>query len=272
VTGASSGIGREFARLLAARGYDLALAARREDRLEALAAELVALHRVGVSFHSVDLCLPADRARLQAEVEAGERRVDILVNCAGFGIYSPFAVSDRARELAQVQLLVEAVVDLDGRFVPAMVSRDRGVLINVASTAGFKPLPGNGTYSAAKAFVMTHTEALAEELRGSGVTATAVCPGPVPTEFFEVGQPLVVNRIPRTFWSTAERVASDGVRAADRGATAVIPGGIMPKLLYGPYRTAPRMIAVPIARYLMAGELARTEAVDADQPERVGEK
>jgi uncharacterized protein len=259
VTGASSGIGREFARALGRRGHALTLVARRLERLRALAAEISTEHGVQVDCLPADLADAAQRERVQAEVIAQGREVQLLVNCAGFGIYEPFAASLRERELAQVRLLVEAVVDLDARFLPAMVRRGRGAVVNVASTAGFQPLPGNGTYSASKAFVLAHSEALAEELRGSGVGVTAVCPGPVPTEFFEIGQPLVVHRIPRFFWCSPERVAEDGLRAAGRGAASVVPGSRLVRAFYGPYRTAPRRIARPIARRLMAGELARAE-------------
>jgi len=213
---------------------------------------------VHVDWVSADLGDPAQRERLHAEVLDRGRTVQVLVNCAGFGIYEPFVVSERARELEQVRLLVEAVVDLDARFVPAMVRRGRGAVVNVGSTAGFQALPGNGTYSASKAFVLTHTEALSEELRGTGVSATAVCPGPVPTEFFATSRPLVVHRLPSVFWCNAPRVAEDGLRAAERGAASVVPGPRLVRALYGPYRTAPRRIAAPIARWLMAGELART--------------
>ncbi|MGC1851848.1 MAG: SDR family oxidoreductase, partial [Solirubrobacterales bacterium] len=251
VTGASSGIGMEFARALAIRGHSLTLVARRLERLRALADELSRGHDVRVDYFSADLADPEERERLHAEVSARGQAVQVLVNCAGFGIYEPFAASSYERELQQVRLLVEAVVDLDARFLPAMVHRGRGAIVNVASTAGFQPLPGNGTYSASKAFVLTHSEALAEELRGSGVRVTAVCPGPVPTEFFEVGQPLVVHRIPRLFWCSPTRVAEDGLRAVEHGAPSVVPGSWFVRLFYGPYRTAPRRVAAPIARWLM---------------------
>ncbi len=269
VTGASSGIGTEFARALARRGHSLTLVARRSERLRALAEEFSGAHGVHVDWISADLGDAAQRERLDAEVLDRGRPAQLLVNCAGFGIYEPFVVSTRQRELEQVRLLVEAVVDLDARFVPAMVKRGSGTVINVASTAGFQPLPGNGTYSASKAFVLAHSEALAEELRGTGVSVTAVCPGPVPTEFFEVGQPLVVHRIPRIFWCSAAQVAEDGLLAAERGATSVVPGSLLARAFYAPYRTAPRHIAAPVARWLMAGELKRMRDFGAEsEPQR----
>jgi uncharacterized protein len=264
VTGASSGIGAALARALARRGHSLTLVARRSERLQQLAGELSRAHGVHVDWVSADLGDPAQRERLHTAVLDRGRPVEVLANCAGFGIYEPFAVSARARELEQVRLLVEAIVDLDARFVPAMVRRGRGAVLNVGSTAGFQALPGNGTYSASKAFVLTHTEALSEELRGTGVSATAVCPGPVPTDFFATSRPLVVHRLPRIFWCSAQQVAEDGLRAAERGAASVVPGPRLVRVLYGPYRTAPRLIAAPIARWLMAGELARTGDAQAE--------
>jgi short-subunit dehydrogenase len=210
VTGASSGIGSEFARGLAARGHGVTLVARRRDRLERLASELAERHSVRTEVIAADLAEPHERDRLAAEIERRGLTVEILVNNAGFGIYVPFADSDRQRELQQVRLLVEAVVDLDARYVPGMVDRGRGAVINVASTAGFQPLPGNGTYSASKAFVLCHSESLHEEVRSHGVTVTAVCPGPVETEFLEVSQPVFQRRVPRLLWAEVTQVAEAG--------------------------------------------------------------
>ena len=162
VTGASSGIGSEFARGLAARGHGVTLVARRRDRLERLAGELAERHSIRTEVIDADLAEPQERDRLAAEVERHGLTVEILVNNAGFGIYVPFAESDRQRELQQVRLLVEAVVDLDARYAPAMVDRGRSAIVNVASTVGFQPLPGNGTYAASKSFVLFHSESLHE--------------------------------------------------------------------------------------------------------------
>jgi uncharacterized protein len=257
VTGASSGIGLEFARALARRGHSLTLVARRAGRLHQAAAELSSAHGVAVDAVPADLADAGRREQLHAEVEARGRAVQVLVNCAGFGIYRPFAASPREREIAQVRLLVEATVDLNARFLPAMLEGGSGAIVNVASTAGFQPLPGNGTYAAAKAFVIAHSEALAAELRDSGVTATAVCPGPVPTEFLATGEPLIVHRIPRLFWCSPERVAADGLRAAAHGRPRVVPGSPLARLFFAPLPSAPRWAAAPVARRLMAGELAR---------------
>ena len=162
VTGASSGIGTEIARGLAARGHGLTLVARRVDRLEQLAAELSRRYGIRVEPIGVDLSDASERDRLAREVESRGLTVEIVVNNAGFGVYEPFGRSDRSREIQQVRLLVEAVVDLNARYLPGMLDRGRGAILNVASTAGFQPLPGNANYSASKSFVLFHSEALHE--------------------------------------------------------------------------------------------------------------
>lgn len=257
VTGASSGIGSEFARGLAARGHGVTLVARRRDRLERLAAELAERHAVRTEVIAADLAEPQERDRLAAEIERRALTVEVLVNNAGFGIYVPFADSDRQRELQQVRVLVEAVVDLDARYVPGMVDRGRGAVVNVASTAGFQPLPGNGTYAASKAFVLYHSESLHEEVRSHGVTVTSVCPGPVDTEFQEVSEPLFGRRVPRFLWADAKRVAEESLAAAEAGRRTIVPGGRAIRTAFAPNRVAPSAIALPIARKLMSRELDR---------------
>jgi short-subunit dehydrogenase len=257
VTGASSGIGRELARELAARGHGVTLVARRAERLDQLAAELRERHGVRAETVAADLAQEAERDRVAAEIESRGLTVEVLANNAGFGIYVPFPVSDRARELQQVRLLVEAVVDFDARYVPGMVERGRGAVINMSSTAGFQPLPGNDTYSAAKAFVLVHTEALHDELRGTGVTATAVSPGPVATEFQETSDPAFADKLPKLVWRDPERVARDALRAVERGRRSVIPGGLPIKLAFAANRLFPTAVTAPVTRFLMREELRR---------------
>ena len=257
VTGASSGIGTEFARALAARGHGVTLVARRADRLERLAGELSERHDVRAEVVTVDLTVPGERDRLAAEIEGRGLTVEILVNNAGFGVYVPFADSDRERELEQVRLLVEAVVDLNARYVPGMAERGRGAVINLSSTSAFQPLPGNANYAASKAFVLLHGEALHEEVAARGVTVTTVCPGPVPTEFMETSEPAFVKRVPKALWVEAARVAEDGLRAAEEGRRTVIPGGPLVRAAFAPNRAAPTTITLPVTRALMSGELAR---------------
>ena len=258
VTGASSGIGAALARGLAERGHGVTLVARREDRLRQVADELARAHGVRTEVVAADLAREDERDRMADAVAARELIVEVLVNCAGFGIYAPLAVSDRRRELEQVRLLVEAVVDLVARYVPAMVQRGRGAVINLASTAGFQALPGNVNYSAAKSFVLIHTEGLHEELRGTGVTATAVAPGPVRTEFQATSEALFANRLPRFVWTDPDRVARDALHAAERGKRSVVPGGVAHKVAFAPNRLIPATLTAPVTRRLMAGELDRT--------------
>jgi uncharacterized protein len=257
VTGASSGIGAELARGLAGRGHGVTLVARRADRLERLAAELRDTHGVRAEAIAADLSDAAARDRLAGEVERRGLAVEVLVNNAGFGIYKPFAASDRERELQQVRLLVEAVVDLDARYLPGMLERGRGAILNMSPAAGFQPLPGNGTYSAAKSFVLYHTETLHEELRGTGVTATAVCPGPVETGFQESSEPLFGDRMPKLVWRDAKSVAEESLHALERGKRSVVPGGLTVRAAFAPNRVAPAGLALPVARRVMSRELDR---------------
>ena len=224
ITGASSGIGAEVARVLAARGHGVSLVARREERLRGLAAELADRHGVRAEVFACDLGDAADRERLAGAVESSGLEVEILVNNAGFGHHAEF-VADPGRDLEMVRVNVEAVTDLLGRYVPAMADRGRGAVINIASTAALQPMPGSATYAASKAFVLSQSEALHQELKGSGVTVTTVCPGPVKTEFAEVaGVGELADRAPELVWSTAEQVAEDAVRGADAGRRTVTPG------------------------------------------------
>lgn len=186
VTGASAGLGRELARLFAADGQALVLVARRRERLDELAGELRALGAPAVHVVADDLADPAAPARIEAAVEGAGLALDVLVNNAGFGSNGAFAELDAARELSMVQVNVAALVDLTRRFLPGMIARGRGRVLNLGSTAGFQPGPYMATYYATKAFVNSFTEAIAYELRGTGVTATVSCPGATATEFGDV--------------------------------------------------------------------------------------
>ena len=220
VTGASSGIGAEFARQLAGRGYDLVLVARRTERLEQLAAELPG-EPVVISHDLAD-----DAASLPPELERRGIAVDLLVNNAGFGSHGRFAELDPAREAEQVRLNCEAVVVLTGALLPAMVQRGSGGVIVVASTAGMQPLPYQAVYAASKAFALNFTDALSAELRGTGVRAMSVNPGPVPTEWqavagFEGGEDKIPGKI------EAPQVVSESLAAYDAGKRSVIPGAVI---------------------------------------------
>ena len=223
VTGASSGIGTELARGLARRGHNVGLVARRRDRLEELAAELGAYVRAEVL--EADLGDASARDKLAAQVEELGMDVNVLCNNAGFGTYDDFSQLDRERELAQVRTNVEAVVDLTGRWLPGMCERGEGAVLNTASTSAFQPIPGNATYSASKAFVLSFSEAVHTEVAGSGVAVTALCPGPVKTEFQDVADAHdFAGKLPRPMWVSAEDVAEQGLKGLERGARVVTPG------------------------------------------------
>jgi uncharacterized protein len=251
VTGASSGIGEQFARQLAELGHRVALVARREDRLRALADELSGEERAVVV--AADLAVPEDRARLASTLEGLGAHVSVLVNCAGFGVYMPFAESGVEREVNQLRVLVEAVVDLMARYVPGMVERGAGAIINVSSTSAFQPLPYNAGYAAAKAHVLSLSEAVHAEVKDRGVTVTAVCPGPVPSGFQQASDAgYFAERLPKFTFVTPERVARDGLRAARRGKLSVIPGGPQVRASFAPNRRLPRWLVLPVTKRMMA--------------------
>lgn len=218
VTGASSGIGEQFARQLAARRHDLVLVARRADRLERLASELP------TEAHVVACDLATDAASLPGRVQELGVQVDLLVNNAGFGTSGPFLETDPAREAEEVRLNCEAVVTLCHAFVPGMVDRGRGGVINVASTAGMQPIPYEAVYAATKAFAISFTDALHTELRGTGVGAMSVNPGPVPTEWQEVAGYAPDRPAPAPGEISAAQVVGESLEAWDRGKRFVIPG------------------------------------------------
>ena len=222
VTGASSGIGIELARELSRRGHQVVLVARSEDKLRALADELGSAHAL-----PCDLTSRADRASLLERVTALGVTPDILVNNAGFSTLGPVHASDPTAEVNLVEVDVASVVDLCSRFLPGMVSRGRGAVLNVASTAAFQPLPGQAAYAAAKSFVLSYTQSLRGELRRTGVTATVLCPGPVDTAFaetagFSAGE--AESTLPKIMWEPASTVARAAIAGLDRGQMVVIPG------------------------------------------------
>jgi short-subunit dehydrogenase len=224
VTGASSGIGEALARRLAVDGRHLALGARRGDRLIALGDELRARHGVAVHAIPTDLTAPGAVQGLVAELARRDLTVDWLVNNAGFGTYGAFHQLDLERELAEVQLNVTAMVELTRRCLPAMVARERGAVVNLSSVGGFAPGPYMATYCATKAFVLSFSEALAQELRASGVHVLCVCPGFTRTEFQDVIQ-VDSSGLPGFVWMTAEQVADQAIAAV--GRTPVLVNGTM---------------------------------------------
>jgi hypothetical protein len=248
ITGASSGIGAAIAEELARRGHGLTLVARREDMLTELAKRLHDRHAVRVGVVACDLADPAERDRLVAKVAELDLDVEILVNNAGVGYAGDFADADRERQVQMVQVNCETVVDLSGRYLPQMKGRLQGAVINIASTAAFQPMAGSATYGASKSFVLSFSEALHQELKGSGVTVTAICPGPVRTEFTQVAEMEGAERdTPGFIWMSAEDLAEEAVKAADAGKRAVVPG----RLNYAGSilgRHVPRKFVLPLSR------------------------
>jgi uncharacterized protein len=246
VTGASAGIGTAIARELASRGHGVVLTARREDRLQSLATELTSEHGVVAETIACDLADVEARDRLAEELQERGRAVEILVNNAGFGLQADFATSPRGRMVGMVRLNVEAVVDLTARFIGPMVDRGRGAVINVASLGAFQPLPGSAVYGAGKAFVLSFSEAIRTELRGTGVSVTAVCPGPVRTEFTEVaGIGGVEDRTPGAVWTSAEDVARHAIDGAEHDRRVVVPG-VLNRATALAGQHSPRAIALPL--------------------------
>ncbi|OBK15069.1 SDR family NAD(P)-dependent oxidoreductase [Mycobacterium asiaticum] len=248
VTGASSGIGADIARELAQRGYGLTLVARREDRLRALADELAKDVRVEVI--AGDVGDAAARAALFDETGRRGLTVDILVNNAGVGTIGSVTKVDVADEVAQVRVNVEAVIDLSTRAVQQMVPRGRGAILNVGSTAGYHPFPGQAGYAATKAFVKSYTEGLRGELAGTGVTVALLVPGPVRTEFLKsagMDERTFAAAFPKFLWKPSREVARTGIEAlaGDRGTViAGIPNVVSTRL----FQFMPRRLLLPLLK------------------------
>jgi short-subunit dehydrogenase len=245
ITGASSGIGLDLAHLFAEDGHDVVLVARSEDKLRALAEELVTKH--GIAAHVV----VADLTKAEAPREVFERApaVDILVNNAGFGTSGKFAETDLRAELDMIQVNIAALTHLTKLFLPPMLQRGRGRILNVASTASFQPGPLMAVYYATKAYVLSFSDAIGEELRGTGVTVTALCPGPTATGFqktAELGTEALL-KIMRPVSSMD--VARAGYRALMRGKRVEVPG-MKNKLGVQSIRITPRALATKVVRAL----------------------
>ncbi|MCW2856254.1 MAG: ydfG 1 [Marmoricola sp.] len=223
VTGASSGIGAEFARELVRRGHQVVLVARTESKLAELAAEL----GEGAHVLAADLSDRAARAGLLGRITELGLEPDILINNAGLSTLGPVHASDPEAEMRMVEVDVMAVVDLCSRFLPGMVARGRGAVLNVASTAAFQPLPGQAGYGAGKVFVLSYTQSLSAELKGKGVHVTVLCPGPVDTGFGETAgftKEQADEALPAFMWVAADKVAITALDGLASGKLVVIPG------------------------------------------------
>lgn len=247
ITGASSGIGADLARELHGRGHHVVLVARRADRLEELSAQLGAR----TSVLPADLSRPQERAALPERVAKLGLAIDILVNNAGLGAMGAQDRTDPDIQLNLIEVNVAALVDLCIRFVGDMVRRGHGSVLNVASVGAFGPFPGGAVYGASKAFVLSYTHALRAELRGTGVSATTLCPGPVHTGFGEqAGFPdaEAEKLLPKPLWVSAREVARIGVEGMAAGKAVVIPGRLNRVAAAMSYLTPRRLLLPLLAR------------------------
>jgi len=245
VTGASSGIGEQFARQLSARGHELVLVARRSERLEQLASELPG------AAHVVTCDLATEAHDLRARVDALGLEIGLLVNNAGFGTHGPFVEQEAGREAEEVRVNCEAVVTLTHAFLPPMVERGRGGVIVVASTAGMQPIPYQAVYAATKAFALSFTDALHMELKGTGVRVMSVNPGPVPTEWQDVAGFDDVAVVPGKI--DADQVVSESLAAWDKGTRSFIPGRVI-RWFIRASSPGPRALQLRITERLYRGD------------------
>lgn len=222
ITGASSGIGLELAKLLAAAGHDLVLVARREAELQALASSLEREFGTRSRIVTTDLAEPGAATTLAKSLTDAGIELEILINNAGFGVYGSFVTTDLQTELDMIQVNSVALTELSKHVIPGMVARGRGRVLNVASTAAFQPGPLMAVYYASKAYVLSFSEALAVELEGTGVTVTAFCPGPTESGF-QAAARMGHSKLSGVLPSSA-KVAADGMRALERGTTVSIAG------------------------------------------------
>ncbi len=248
ITGASAGFGREFARQLANRAGSVVLVARRRERLEQLRNELIKSNpNLNVHIYNIDL---ADKAQVNGLIDLLARDnidIDLLINNAGLGDLGPFATSDPERIDQMIQVNMAALTLLTRKLLPPMITRKRGVILNVSSSAGFLPIPGFAVYAATKAYVTSFSEALRGELRGTGVIVTALCPGPVHTEFQEVasrpGRTVKPGPGPEFLQVAVERVVRDALAAVEADRPLIIPGFLMKTGMF-----LVRMTPMPILR------------------------
>jgi short-subunit dehydrogenase len=257
VTGASAGIGKEIARELARRGHGVTLVARRKQLLDELARELSDEYGIRAETIASDVGKQASRSRIAGRITELGLDVEILVNNAGFATGGAFHDADPVRELEQVHVLVEAVVGLTSAFLPAMVERRRGAILNVSSTAAMQPLPYAAGYSAAKAYVLTFSEAIHQEVAGRGVSVTALCPGPVETDFWDqagwqvAGGQSFEKAFPAKV--SVRDVARAGVGGLDSGRRVVVPGLPMRAAMLAT-RYVPNMVKLPVVERVMRGK------------------
>lgn len=247
ITGASEGMGREFSRLFAQNGYPLVLVARNQSRLDEIANELRISHGIDVKTLSKDLSLPQSAVEMKSELDRLGIPVEILVNNAGFGIHGLFHETDWKATGAMLELNIITMTRLTRLFLPGMLQKGSGKILNVASTAAFQPGPFMACYFASKAYVLSFTEAIAEELSGTGITVTAFCPGPTRTRFQERSGTEHIRE--NAFAMDATLAVRAAYRGLMKGKRLVIPG-FMNKLIAFLVRVSPRIFVLRVTRFL----------------------
>ncbi|MBC8030924.1 MAG: SDR family oxidoreductase [Pyrinomonadaceae bacterium] len=250
ITGASSGIGEVFARKLAARGRNVLLVARSEDKLITLCNELGRSNSIRAQYVALDLSEPDAAERLFAEAEKRSLTIDLLINNAGFGSMGDFSQLDLARELNMIDLNIKSLVELTYKFLAPMRERKQGAIINVASTAAFQPVPFMATYAATKAFVLSFSEALWEENRPFGIKVMALCPGVTETNFFEAARG---KKPPARVSQTPEEVVDTALKGLARGKSHIISGWTN-FFLTQSERLAPRSLVTRVAGRMMRSQ------------------
>jgi short-subunit dehydrogenase len=250
VTGASSGIGAEFARVLAEHNYNLVLVARRTRELEELARSLEERYRVTATVISADLSAADSPQTVYSEVRKRGIDIDVLVNNAGFNLYGPFIETDPGNEMRMIQVNLIAVVALTKLFARDMVQRGFGRILNLGSTGSFAPAPLDSLYAASKAFILSFSEAISEELKGTGVTVTVLCRGPTKTEFAARAGMSDTKIFSGRLMST-QQVVSIGYRAMIRGRTTIV-AGLANQLQVWSMRFAPRALVARIGKSLLS--------------------
>jgi len=250
ITGASSGIGEVFARKLAARGRNVLLVARSEEKLVTLCNELGRSNRIRAQYVALDLSTPESAGQLFDEAGKRGLTVEMLINNAGFGSMGEFSNLDLARELNMIDLNIKSLVELTHRFLQPMIERRQGAIINVASTAAFQPVPFMATYAATKAFVLSFSEALWEENRAHGIKVLALCPGVTDTNFFEAARG---HKPPARVSQTPEEVVDTALRGLAQGKSHVISGWTN-FLMTQSERLAPRSLITRVAGRMMRAQ------------------
>lgn len=243
ITGASSGIGEEFARQLASKNTNLILVARSQDKLEELATKLQQQYSINAEIIVRDLTEPAAGKTVFDLVQQKGLTVDLLINNAGFGDYGSFCDCDLTKQMSMVQLNVTVLTELTGLFLPAMKARDNGGIINISSIAGFQPLPYMSVYAATKAFVLSFTEALWAENKDSGVRILAVCPGATESDFFKVAEfpdSFAESQNKAVNLTSATEVVEAALKALNKGQSTIVTGGLANQIIVNIPRFVPR--------------------------------